>query len=99
MTIGKRWAGRAYGTNTGNLYVTLEGSDDALLGTLRLLDTALGITIYSVSGRFDGSNLELTGEPQNSSDALPLTTLTAKGVLSSSGIFNGEWETEAGTAG
>src|SRR3546814_3854085 len=30
MPIGQRWAGRIYGTNTGNLFVRLEGDDSNL---------------------------------------------------------------------
>ena len=30
MALGRLWAGRAYGTNTGNVFVKLEGKDAAL---------------------------------------------------------------------
>ena len=33
MALEHLWAGRAYGTNTGNLFVKLSGGDDALSGS------------------------------------------------------------------
>jgi hypothetical protein len=64
MALGRLWAGRAYGTNTGNLFVKLKGEDAALAGTLRLNDPEVGLAEYSVTGSFDGLRLTLAGEPQ-----------------------------------
>lgn len=99
MAISKRWAGRAFGTNLGNLFVTLDGDDSALTGTLRLLDSEAGITLYAITAKFDGTRLELTGEPQNASPEMPLSKLTATAVLSPKGVLNGDWQTEDGTGG
>ena len=41
-TIGRLWAGRVFGTNTGNLFVELETTADELRGTLRFMDNLLG---------------------------------------------------------
>ena len=64
MALGQLWAGKVYGTNTGNLFVKLEGEDAALVGTLRFNDTVVGLTEYSISGSFDGALLTFTGQPQ-----------------------------------
>ena len=48
--MGRLWAGRVYGTNTGNLFVDLETTDDELRGTLRFMDSAFGLVIYEIKG-------------------------------------------------
>ncbi|GGB95956.1 hypothetical protein GCM10011494_13040 [Novosphingobium endophyticum] len=53
MALTKRWAGRVWGTNVGNVFVTLEGEDAALTGTLRINEPSVGIAVYAVQGTFD----------------------------------------------
>lgn len=48
MTLGRLWAGRAYGTNTGNVFVELNGNDEALTGTLHLNEPGVGPAVYEV---------------------------------------------------
>src|SRR3546814_7912058 len=47
MALTKRWAGRAWGTNIGNVFVTLEGEDAALSGTLRMNEEGVHCCIRS----------------------------------------------------
>ncbi|HTR78876.1 MAG TPA: hypothetical protein VMH39_12225, partial [Gemmatimonadaceae bacterium] len=64
MAIGRRWAGKAFGTNIGNVFVTLDGDDAALTGILRMNEPGVGIAIYSIQGAFAASTLTLIGQPQ-----------------------------------
>lgn len=99
MAIGRLWAGRAYGTNAGNLFVSLEGDDASLSGTLRLNEPNVGTLVYSVQGLFDGRRLSLTGQPQTQAEGVILGQLTASAGLTSKGELRGEWETSVGAAG
>jgi hypothetical protein len=54
--IGKLWAGGIAGTNTGKVLAEFEHTDDRVTGTLRVRDDQFGLSIYSVSGTFDGLN-------------------------------------------
>src|SRR3546814_10444583 len=59
MPIGQRWAGRIYGTNTGNLFVRLEGDDSNLAGQIHINDSVAGPIVYILSGKFGGGDLEV----------------------------------------
>lgn len=63
MSLTKRWAGRTWGTNIGNLFVVLDGDDAALGGVLRINEQGVGIAAYSVVGTFEAPTLKLTGTP------------------------------------
>lgn len=97
MKIGQLWAGRAYGTNTGNLFVKFEGEDSALTGSLHFNDSELGVAVYAITGSFEGDRLVLTGKP--SVEAEGQSPLKADATLNPKGHFEGQWETDLGTAG
>lgn len=97
-TLGKVWAGRVYGTNTGNLYVEFATVSPELSGTLRFMDTSYGLAAYSVAGTFDG-DLRLKGTPIEGSQAGGLGELTVEGSLTPEGFVRGKWQTSVGTAG
>lgn len=99
MTLARFWAGRVFGTNTGNIFVKLEGNDDNLLGDLRFNEQGVGIVVYSIRGTFDGVKLRFSGEPKNSIDGYALGTLTATADLNAKGELKGEWDTRIGSAG
>lgn len=99
MPIGRLWAGRACGTNIGNLIMNLEGEDSALCGKLRLLDNQVGIAVYSIAGSFDGSLLKIAGEPEASPEGQKLGALSAHARLNSKGELHGERQPSIGTAG
>ena len=98
MNIGKLWAGRMYGTNTGNLFLELENTGPNVSGTLRIMDAEHGVAVYSVEGTFD-EKLKLTGEPVKGPAGLELGTLTAEAILTPEGNLRGTWVTSLGTAG
>ncbi|MBL4717442.1 MAG: hypothetical protein OSA41_04110 [Erythrobacter sp.] len=98
MPLTKRWAGRIFGTNTGNIFIKLEGEDDALTGTLRISEPGV-VAVYSVEGTFDAPTLKLTGTPTAEIDGVTLGNLTATGTLNARGEIRGDWETQIGTGG
>ncbi len=97
--IGKLWAGRVYGTNTGNIFVSIERSDDGLRGTLRFMDSAFGLVVYAVQGTFSEGTLDLTGEPNQAPDGIQTGQLKAQARLTPEGSLRGSWQTSLGTAG
>lgn len=99
MALGRLWAGRAFGTNIGNLFVKLEGEDDALSGTLHLNDDELGFVVYSISGAFDGNQITFTGESQTEQEGISFGALRAAATLTARGALEGEWATSIGSAG
>lgn len=100
MALGRLWAGKIFGTNTGNVFVKLEGEDDGTLtGIARIADSNHGLAVYDVEAAFDGSRLTLSGVPKQTPDGTQLGQLTASGNLDARGLLHGEWETDVGTGG
>ena len=97
--IGRLWAGRVFGTNTGNLFVELDQTEAGVSGTLRLLDTLYGLSIYEITGSIDGSTLEFEGEPKQVAPGVETGRFVAKATLTPQGHFRGQWQTSIGTAG
>jgi len=97
-TLGRLWAGRVYGTNTGNLYVELDSSGDEVTGTLRLMDAQFGLTVYKVTGSFDGT-LRLRGEPLQAPAGVTSGSIEITAILTPQGHLRGEWKSPIGTAG
>jgi hypothetical protein len=97
-TLGRLWAGRIYGTNTGNLFIELDTSSERIAGTLRLMDTLFGLTVYRVSGSFDGT-LCLRGDPTQARAGFDTGSIEATAVLTPDGHLRGEWRSSIGTAG
>jgi hypothetical protein len=97
MTLGHYWAGGVAGTNTGKVFVKLDGDDAALTGTLHFNDTDVGVAVYSLTGSFDGKELTFTGQPQTEGDEY--APLTATATLTAKGNLEGQWHTDLGTAG
>lgn len=97
--LGKMWAGRAYGTNTGNLFVEFEKTGPEVSGLLRFLDSQFGIAVYTVEGTFDDL-LVLTGHWQQGSEAADVHgELSVKAHLTSEGNLRGTWSSSIGTGG
>lgn len=98
--IGRNWNGRVFGTNTGNVSLTLEGEDNALKGLIRLADDQAGLIVYEVSGTYDAGSLTLTGSVQGDiPDGLIVGELTVTGALTPESAIDGEWSTTIGTGG
>jgi hypothetical protein len=99
MAICKKWAGKVYGTNTGNLYATFEGHSDALTGKIHPNDPVFGLAVYGITGFFDGQRLSLQGKPEMPLDGAELGKLEAQALLNTRGELEGEWTTSIGSAG
>jgi hypothetical protein len=99
MALTKRWAGRAWGTNIGNVFVSLEGEDGALTGTLRMNEEGVGVAVYAVHGTFEAPVLSLKGGPKEQIEGVEFGELTATGTMNAKGEIHGDWETTIGTAG
>lgn len=99
MAICKKWAGRLFGTNTGNLFATLSGEDKELTGRIHLNDPAFGIVVYQLTGAFDGHSLSLKGVPEHAGEDVILGNLAAEARLNSKGTLDGDWSTDIGAAG
>lgn len=99
MALSKKWAGNAWGTNIGNLFLTLEGEDTSLTGTLRMNEPGVGIAIYSIKGTYEAPNLKLNGQPVVEIEGAQFGELTACGTMNAKGEIKGDWETSIGSAG
>lgn len=97
--LGRRWAGRIFGTNTGNVSVILESNDDQVAGELRLVDDQFGPCRFSLKGTFDGSKVRLVGQPEQAPEGIELGELTIDGDLLPEGNIKGEWSSALGTGG
>jgi hypothetical protein len=99
MALGKLWAGSVAGTNTGNLFVKLDGEDKALKGTLHFNEPGVPILVYEVIGVFDGKDLLIEGKSKTEIPGVAIGALKAKASLQPNGNLFGEWETDIGSAG
>jgi len=97
--IARLWAGRVFGTNTGNLFVELDQAENRISGTLRLLDTLYGLSIYEITGSIEGSTLKFEGEPKQFAPGVETGRFVAKAIFTPQGHFRGQWQTSIGTAG
>jgi hypothetical protein len=68
-SISGNWAGRIYGTNTGNLFLELDQKGEKITGHGRFLDDKFGLVIYGLSGEIT-SQIILTGRPENHPDGV-----------------------------
>jgi len=99
MPLPKSWAGRAYGTHTGILFLKLQGQENALSGMFRFTQDGVGRVVYNIHGNFGGSRLTFVGTVASQSPGLLFGDLTAEAWLNASGSLEGEWQTTDGSAG
>lgn len=93
------WAGRIYGTNTGNFFLKFSEKEySKLKGTIRILDSEHGTYLYNVEGELK-EKLILKGTPAEKIEGTNLGTITIKARLDSDESFHGEWESSIGTGG
>jgi hypothetical protein len=97
--IGKLWAGKLYGTNTGNLFVEFEETSGNISGSLRFLDDRFGVVVYAVEAKFDGTTIELNGTCKHAAEGIETGEITAKGALTPVGELRGQWSSTLGTGG
>ena len=99
-SIQRNWNGRVYGTNTGNVAIQLDGDDDQITGTVRLLDDKFGLAVYAVTGSYTDGVLKMEGTSQGEpQEGVTYGNLTAEGRLQADGRLDGEWSTAIGSGG
>jgi hypothetical protein len=99
MTLARRWAGNAFGTNTGNVFVKIEGEDKAFQGSLHHNDPEAGIVVFVITGSFDAGRLAIEGNRSGHQKGASAGHLKATARLQPNGSLRGEWETDTGLAG
>ncbi|MBX3504887.1 MAG: hypothetical protein KF895_05370 [Parvibaculum sp.] len=97
--IGRLWAGKLFGTNTGNVSAELNEQGDVVSGVIRFLDDKFGAVVYSVEGKFDGTTLALQGEPSQAPEGVQVEKVSINGALTAEGELRGEWSSHLGTGG
>lgn len=98
-SIEGKWAGRIYGTNTGNVYCEFVSEKDKIIGTARINDDSYGISVFTISGNQNSIiELQLT-EFSDREELKNLTTVEVKLKLQNDGNINGEWLSNDGRAG
>lgn len=96
--LANKWAGRIYGTNTGNVFLELEQDGKKIHGRLRVMDSVFGVSVYRYTGTV-GDEIILYCEPESVQAGSLYGDVTVKGRLTSDGKLEGEWESNIGTAG
>ncbi|MGH6804784.1 MAG: hypothetical protein ACREC3_15675 [Methyloceanibacter sp.] len=97
--IGRFWVGRVFGTNTGNLSVEFTRKGERLEGVLRFRDDDLGPSVYQIEGTFDGTTLQVKGDPTQVAEGVTAGTISVTGVLTPEGQLRGSWTSTIGTGG
>ena len=88
-----------YGTNTGNLFVEINSKDGGFIGTLRFADDRGAVVVYDITGTFDGTTIQFSGEPKQTTGGVEVGKIDAKAILTPTGQSRGEWSSSIGTGG
>lgn len=93
------WAGKVYGTNTGNLFADLNANQENITGSIRFMDDRFGPVVYEVEGKFEESVLTLNGHAVNPREGMETGELLVEGNLTAEGNIRGSWSSTIGTGG
>lgn len=96
--IGKLWAGRVFGTNTGDIFIEFTELEPKIKGTLRFMDNKFGLTVYEISATYT-DKLRLTGKAIQMPDGIIAGNLEAEAEIAADGNLKGTWNTILGTGG
>ena len=96
--LADKWAGRIYGTNTGNVFLEISQKDASIKGRLRIMDSVYGVSLYTCVGTVSDS-IEMTCEPEQDIEGVVQGTVTVQGRLDEEGRLHGSWESSIGTGG
>ena len=75
--INRLWAGRVFGTNTGNLFIEFTETDPNIVGILRFMGNSFGLTVYEISGTYT-DKLQLTGKAIQAGENIRWPTLPGR---------------------
>ena len=98
VKIAELWAGRLYGTNTGNLFFQFKQTENKIQGVVRFNDPIYGLAVYDIEGTFD-EKLTLHGTPREVAKNVELGEVDVIAYLTPDGNLRGSWESTLGTAG
>jgi hypothetical protein len=98
-TLGRLWAGRLSGGNTGRLFAELDFSGSGVIGTIGLHDDVHGVIAFGCVGRFEAGTLELTCTPPSPPQPGEPGGIALHGVLDADGGFWGSWTSTGGAEG
>jgi hypothetical protein len=98
VKIAELWAGRLYGTNTGNLFFQFKQTATNIKGIIRFNDPLYGLAVYDIEGTFD-EKLILHGKPKAAARNVELGEVDVIAYLTPDGNLKGSWESTLGTAG
>lgn len=87
--LANRWAGRLYGTNTGNIFLDLAQDGKTVSGRLRIMDSIFGVSIYDYTGTME-EELVLNCVPAEAAEGVELGNVSVKGHLTPEGNIRGE---------
>jgi hypothetical protein len=99
MDIGKLWAGKLFGTNTGNIFVELQPTEGRFSGVLRVADDRFGVAVYDISGSFQAGAIDFTGKAATAPSDTVHGDISAKGTMTAEGHLRGQWTSSIGTGG
>jgi len=97
--FANHWAGRIFGTNTGNIAIKFEESEPALKGTLRLLDDTYGVAVFDITGTKGEGSIRFDGVPVASVEGVVMGDITAQASFGDKCELVGEWSSSIGTGG
>lgn len=96
--LANKWAGRLYGTNTGNLFIELQQDGEKLSGIIRILDTLYGLSVYDFTGTYK-DKIELHCVPRAAGKEQLTGEVSVEAILTPEGNLRGSWHSTVGTAG
>ncbi|EGR2509531.1 hypothetical protein DYC15_17785, partial [Vibrio cholerae] len=96
--IANRWAGRLYGTNTGNVFFNVIQNENEISGTIRIMDSVFGVSVYTYSGNI-GDEVFMECIPSEEIEGIDQGKVIVRGHLTSNGNIRGDWESTIGTGG
>lgn len=96
-SIEGKWAGRIYGTNTGNVYCEFIIDNDKISGTVRLNDDLHGLSLFNISSiQKNIHEFKLVSEKEELTN---LAMIDVKIKPDNNGNIIGEWISNNGLAG
>jgi hypothetical protein len=98
-TLGRLWAGRLSGGNTGRLFAELDASDSGVNGTIGLHDEVHGVIVFNCAGRIAADAVELTCAPPSPGEGGEPGEIQLRGQLDPDGQIMGTWTSSSGAEG
>jgi hypothetical protein len=96
--LANKWAGRLYGTNTGNLFIELQQDGEKLSGVIRIMDSLYGLSVYDFTGTYK-DKIDLYCVPRATGKEQLMGEVSIEAILTPEGNLRGIWHSTVGTAG